>query len=59
MKLRVISLKIDDSLLNALDAAAKNSGLSRSEIIRRALLRYLEENGLKTSKVRVRHIILT
>ncbi|MEM2007224.1 MAG: CopG family transcriptional regulator [Sulfolobales archaeon] len=51
-------MKIDDSLLNALDSAAKNSGLSRSEIIRRALLRYLEENGLKTSKVRVRHIVL-
>ncbi|MEM1622800.1 MAG: CopG family transcriptional regulator [Sulfolobales archaeon] len=51
-------MKIDDSLLNALDSVAKSSGLSRSEIIRRALIRYLEENGLKTSKVRVRHIVL-
>jgi metal-responsive CopG/Arc/MetJ family transcriptional regulator len=57
-RLKVISIKIDETLLNALDAAAKNTGVSRSEIIRRALVRYLEENGLSTSKVRVRHIVL-
>ncbi len=54
----MISLKVDESLLNALDSLARSSGLSRSEIIRRALLKYLEECGLKTNKVRVRHIVL-
>jgi len=57
-RLKVISIKIDESLLNAVDTVAKNTGISRSEIIRRALIKYLEENGLSTSKVRVRHIVL-
>lgn len=57
-RLKVISIKVDESLLNVLDTVARNAGVSRSEIIRRALVKYLEENGLSTSKVRVRHIVL-
>ncbi|MCX8185190.1 MAG: ribbon-helix-helix domain-containing protein [Sulfolobales archaeon] len=50
---------MDESLLSTLDSVAKNTGLSRSEIIRRALIRYLEDNGLETNKIKVRHIVLT
>jgi metal-responsive CopG/Arc/MetJ family transcriptional regulator len=54
----VISLKVDENLLQALNDAAKREGVSKSEIIRRALVRYLEEIGLKRVGVRVRHVVL-
>jgi len=56
--LKVISLKVDENLLQALNDAAKREGVSKSEIVRRALVRYLEEIGLKTGGVRVRHVVL-
>jgi len=54
----VISLKVDEELLQALNDAAKREGVSRSEVIRRALVRYLEEMGVKTGGVRVRYVVL-
>lgn len=56
--MKVISLKVDENLLQALNDAAKREGVSKSEIIRRALVRYLEEIGLKRVGVRVRHVVL-
>jgi len=56
--LKVVSLKVDEDLLQALNDAAKREGVSKSEIVRRALVRYLEEIGLKTSGVRIRHVVL-
>lgn len=56
--MKVISLKVDENLLQALNDAAKREGVSKSEIVRRALVRYLEEIGLKTGGVRVRHVVL-
>jgi metal-responsive CopG/Arc/MetJ family transcriptional regulator len=56
--LKVISLKVDENLLQALNDAAKREGVSKSEIIRRALVRYLEEIGVKRGEVRVRYVVL-
>ncbi|MCS7099443.1 MAG: ribbon-helix-helix domain-containing protein, partial [Sulfolobales archaeon] len=42
---------MDESLLSTLDSIAKSTGLSRSEIIRRALIKYLEDNGLEIGKI--------
>ncbi len=56
--MKVVSLKVDENLLQALNDAAKREGVSKSEIVRRALVRYLEEIGLKTGGVRVRHVVL-
>lgn len=56
--MRVVSIKIDESLLNTLDSVAKAKGISRSEIIRRALVHYLEVNGLKTGGVRIKQVVL-
>lgn len=56
--MKVITLKVDENLLQALDDAARREGISRSEVIRRALVRYLEEMGVKTGGIRIRYVVL-
>ena len=43
MTLRVVSVKMPEELLELLEELARRRGLSRSELIRRAIIRYLEE----------------
>ena len=42
--MRPISFKIEPELLNKLDNYAENSGLHRSEVIRDAIIEYLEKH---------------
>lgn len=44
MTLRVVSFKIEVDLLDLLDRVARDKGISRSELIREALVRYLYNN---------------
>ena len=39
--MRVVTFKLDEDLLQKLDLYAVNSGLTRSQVIREALKRYL------------------
>ena len=45
--LKVVTVKMPETLLNALDRYAINHGLSRSETVRLAVLRFLEEESRK------------
>jgi len=56
--MRVISFKADEILAGLLEREARLQGVSKSEIIRRALRKYLLENGeerrvIATRKVRI------
>lgn len=41
--MRVITIKIDEDLLERIDLNAQKYGISRSELIRRAVIRYLSK----------------
>lgn len=43
--MRVVTFKLEDELLRELDLYAINKRLSRSEVIRLALLKYLKDDG--------------
>ena len=43
MALRVVSIKMEEELVELLDELARRRGLSRSELIRRAVLEYISE----------------
>ncbi len=45
---RVVSFKIDESLLHILDSFAAKKRLSRSDVIRQAIIKFLKENGVET-----------
>jgi len=53
--MRPISFKIEPELLSKLDNYAENNGLHRSEVIRDAIIEYLEkhtkDNGNKEIKI--------
>jgi len=60
--LRIVTFKIDDSLLEKIDKIASREGLTRSEIIREALITYLSRGGTRVSRrkiFRVKHVVLT
>ncbi len=44
--MRVVTIKMDENLLTLLDLYAANRRISRSEIMREALLQYLKEKPL-------------
>ncbi len=46
-ELRVVTVKMPVTLLNMVDRYAVNHGLYRSEVIRMALVRFLEEEAKK------------
>lgn len=56
MTLRVISLKVDDELLGEMDWYCLKHGISRSELIRRAVVEYLRKP--KKVSIRVRKVVL-
>jgi len=53
--MRVITVRLEEDLLNKLDNYAMNYGLHRSEVVRNAITEYLEkhvkDNGNKEVKV--------
>ena len=44
--LKIVTFKVDEALLEALDRYAKMKRMSRSEAIREAIKRLLEEEGI-------------
>jgi metal-responsive CopG/Arc/MetJ family transcriptional regulator len=45
--IRIVTVKMPESLYEALDRYAINHNLSRSEVVRLAILRFLEEESRK------------
>jgi len=43
LRLRIVTVKIEESVLEAVELLAKKEGVSRSEVIRRAVMKYLKE----------------
>ena len=41
--MRVVSFKVDDELLTVLEEIARRKNITKSEVIRRALRRYIDE----------------
>ncbi len=50
-ELRVVTVKVPATLLNMVDRYAVNHGLYRSEVIRMALVRFLEEEAKKCESI--------
>ncbi len=60
--MRVVTFKVEESLLEIIDELARARGVSRSEVIREALHRYVaskREYVRVRSRFRVRHVVLT
>jgi len=51
--MRVITFKIDESLLEEIDRLATRKGLTRSDVIRKALLELLRREGNTIIKPRI------
>jgi len=52
--LRIVTFKVDEGLLEALDRYARMKRVSRSEAIREAIKRLLEQEGIPIPKRRER-----
>ncbi len=50
--LRIVTFKVDEDLLEALDRYARSKRMSRSEAIREAIKRMLEAEGWKITRRR-------
>ncbi|PUA33457.1 MAG: hypothetical protein B7O98_03310 [Zestosphaera tikiterensis] len=61
MGLRIVTFKVDEDLLSKLDELALKLGLTRSEVIRLALLNYISQENkfLKKPGIKVKHVVLT
>jgi len=46
MALRVITFKIDETLLDLIDSYAVRKGMTRSQLIRQALVKFFSKNGV-------------
>ncbi|MET1101566.1 MAG: ribbon-helix-helix protein, CopG family [Pyrodictiaceae archaeon] len=51
---RIVTFKIDEGLLDALDRYAKKERMTRSEVIREAIIRLLKSKGVKIAERRER-----
>ncbi len=54
--LRIVTFKVDEGLLEALDRYARMKRMSRSEAIREAIRRLLEEEGIPIPRRRVERV---
>ena len=57
-----MTFKVDESLLEKIDRFAEREGLTRSEVIREAIIAYLSRGGYRAParKVfKVKHVVLT
>ncbi|RLG77630.1 MAG: hypothetical protein DRO14_02005 [Thermoprotei archaeon] len=60
--MKVVTFKIDEALLERIDRLALQLGVPRSEIIREALLNFLNGGSVRVGKksyIKIRHVILT
>ncbi|MEM0014546.1 MAG: CopG family transcriptional regulator [Zestosphaera sp.] len=59
--MRIVTFKLDEITLRRLDELATKLGLSRSEIIRLALMNYISRENINPKKqgVKVKHVVLT
>jgi len=60
--MKVVTFKIDEALLERIDRLALQLGVPRSEIIREALLNFLNGGNVRVSRknyIKIRHVILT
>ena len=58
--MRVVTFKLRDEELEELDRFAARSGLTRSDVIRRAIREYIRGNGrIPPIRYRIRKIVLT
>lgn len=55
--MRVVTFKVDEFLLEELDRAAKSLGITRSEVIREALINYLRLSRKKA--IDIKKVMLT
>ncbi len=53
---RIVTFKIDSELLKILDRYAKSKRMTRSEVIREAIIRLLESEGIKVEPLMRRSI---
>lgn len=53
---RVVSFKVDEDLLDLMERVAKRKGITKSELIRRAIKKYLFENKEERKVVATRKI---
>lgn len=53
---RVVTFKIDEELLERVDRVAASEGLTRSGLIRKALIQYLRDKGEHYLPIRVRRV---
>ena len=58
---KIVTFKIDDRLLERVDRFAEKNGVSRSEVIREAIIRYLNGGGYKKKErmFKVKYVVLT
>ena len=45
--MRIVTFKIDDDLLELIDAYAKKNGMTRTDVIRTALMKFIREELAK------------
>ena len=57
--MRVITLKVDEKLLEELDRYAMRNGMTRSEAIRKAIKEFLRRHGVRRFKFSVRRVVIT
>ena len=50
---RVITFKADESLIHKLDRVASSKNISRSELIRRAIREFLDQEPIITKRLRI------
>ena len=57
--MRVVTFKLRDEELDELDRFAARLGMTRSDVIRKAIKRFIQDNGhLPFPKVKVRKVVL-
>jgi metal-responsive CopG/Arc/MetJ family transcriptional regulator len=58
---KIVTFKLDDKLLERIDRVAQREGVSRSEVIREAIINYLNGNLRrgKRNSIRVKYVVLT
>ena len=54
--MRVVSFKVDEDMLDLMERVARREGISKSELIRRALAKYLLEDGKERRVIVTRKI---
>ena len=58
--MRVVTFKLRDEELDELDRFAARLGMTRSDVIRKAIKRFIQDNGhIPPLRFRIRKVVLT